>query len=239
MTATVVSTSSSTTTTVTGMTTAGSYIFVLFATDDNELTAYGSMTVTVNAESAGVAPTVSAGKGQAVTLPTSSTTLNGSASGNDGATVKTLNWVQESGPVTATIVSPSSTTTTVTGMTTAGSYIFVLFATNDNGMTAYGSMTVTVNATGTTATTSAALSGQAMSMTDSTSAVDSMMVSQAGSLLTFPNPAHDLLNIRLNNSATGKVTLMIFDTKGNRMQTLGTGERTGGPWRLRLMGEAG
>jgi hypothetical protein len=219
VTATIVS-PSSTTTSVTGMTTAGSYIFVLFATDDNGLSAYGSMTVWVNAESVGVAPTVSAGKGQAITLPTSSTTLNGSASGNDGATIKTLNWVQESGPVTATIVSPSSATTTVTGMTTAGSYIFVLFATDNNGLTAYGSMTVTVYATGTTTTTSAALSGQAMSMTDSTSAVDSTIVSQAGSLLTFPNPVHDLLNIRLNNAVTGKVTLMIFDTKGNRLQTL-------------------
>jgi hypothetical protein len=219
VTATIVS-PSSTTTTVTGMTTAGTYIFVLFATDDNGLSAYGSMTVWVSAEPAGVAPTVSAGKGQAITLPTSSTTLNGSASGNDGATIKTLNWVQESGPVTATIAAPSSATTTVTGMTTAGSYIFVLFATDDNGMSAYGSMTVTVNATSTTATTSAALSGQAMSMTDSTSAVDSMIVSQAGSLQTFPNPAQNLLNIRLSNAATGKVMLMIFDTKGNRMQAL-------------------
>jgi hypothetical protein len=214
VTATILS-PSSTTTTVTGMTTTGSYVFVLFATDDNGLTAYGSMTVWVNAESAGVAPTVSAGKGQSITLPTNSTTLNGSASGNDGASIKTLNWVQESGPVTATIVSPSSTTTTVTGMTTAGSYIFVLFATDNNGLTAYGSMTVTVYTTGTTTTTSAA-----MLITDSTAAVDSTITNQAGGLLTFPNPVHDLLNIRLNNAATGKVMLMIFDTKGNRVQIL-------------------
>ena len=66
------------------MTTAGTYIFVLFATDDNGLSAYGSMTVWVNAASVGVAPTVSAGKGQAIALPTRSTTLNCSALGNAG-----------------------------------------------------------------------------------------------------------------------------------------------------------
>ena len=93
---------------------AGTYVFELTVQESNGLSSTSTVTVVVKAPAVTAPPTVSAGKGQAITLPTSSVTLVGSASGNDGATIKTLNWVQESGPVTATIVSPSGTTTTVT-----------------------------------------------------------------------------------------------------------------------------
>jgi len=95
--------------------------------------------------SAGVAPTVSAGKGQMITLPTNSATLTGTATGNDGATITTLDWKQGSGPATATISSAASLSTQVTGMTVAGSYVFTLYATDNNGRSANGSITVTVD----------------------------------------------------------------------------------------------
>jgi hypothetical protein len=143
-------------TAVTGMTAAGSYIFTLTATDNNGKTANGSLTVTVDpnpnaakttstAPATGVAPTVSAGKGQAITLPSSSTTLAGTATGNDGATIKALTWKQDSGPATAAIASPGSLSTAVTGLTAAGDYIFTLAATDNNGKSSNGSLTVTVN----------------------------------------------------------------------------------------------
>jgi alpha-tubulin suppressor-like RCC1 family protein len=134
-------------TTVSGLTVAGSYAFTLTATDNNNLTASASVTVVVNAAATttAVAPTVSAGKGQAITLPTSSTTLTGTATGNGGATITGLSWKQDSGPATATIASPASVSTAVSGLTAAGSYVFTLYATENNGKTANGSVTVTVD----------------------------------------------------------------------------------------------
>src|SRR6185312_9999853 len=143
-----ISSPTSLTTTVSGMTTAGSYIFTLTAVDNNGKSANGSMTVTVNPNPNGsttvtrvtlTPPTVSAGKGQAITLPTTSANLAGTATGNGGATITNVSWKQGSGPVTAKIGSPNSVNTAITGLTTAGNYIFTLTATDNNGETANGS----------------------------------------------------------------------------------------------------
>ena len=131
------------TTTVSGLV-AGTYVFELTVNENNGLSSSSTVTVVVNS-SAGAAPTVSAGKGQVITLPTCSTTLTGSATGNDGATIATVSWKQSSGPATATIASPSGVGTSVTGMTVAGSYVFTLYATDNNGRSSNGSMTVTVD----------------------------------------------------------------------------------------------
>ena len=216
-TATIAS-ASSVSTAVTGMTVVGSYIFTLTATDNHGKSANGSMTVTVDSP---FMPVVSAGKGQTISLPVSSTTLTGAATGIGGATITTVSWKQDSGPATATIASSSSVSTTVTGMTVAGSYIFTLFGTDNKGNTANGSLTVTVNPAGkTTAMGVGANAGQAIFMTDSTASGDSAMMRQGESIRIYPNPVRDLLNIHLSNSATGKISVAIFDMKGARVQSL-------------------
>jgi hypothetical protein len=158
------------TTTVSGLV-AGTYVFELTASENNELSSSSTVTVVVYS-SAGTAPTVSAGKGQAITLPASSATLTGTATGNDGATITALDWKQGSGPATATIGSPASLSTTVTGMTVAGSYVFTLTATDNNGRSANGSMTVTVDpAVGTTPTPPTVSAGSNQTITLPTSSV--------------------------------------------------------------------
>src|ERR1700743_3628497 len=104
---------------VSGMTTAGTYVFQLKATDNNGRSATATVTITVQA--ANVPPTVSAGNAQAIQLPVSSVTLTGTATGNGGATISTTAWSEVSGPVTATITAVPSLTTSVSGLTTAGS----------------------------------------------------------------------------------------------------------------------
>jgi alpha-tubulin suppressor-like RCC1 family protein len=309
------------TTTVTGLV-AGTYVFELSATDDNGKKSNGSVTVTVDAASSvakpavstttttttEVAPTVSAGEGQSITLPTSSATLKGTATGNDGATISGLTWKQDSGPVTATISSPTSISTAVSGLTEAGNYVFTLYATDNNGKTANGSVTVTVNpgveAAPTVSagadptiqlpTNSITLNGAAkgnngatitsvfwelisgpgwvkfsnewaltttvselvegtyvfeLSATDdngktSTSLVDVIVkaattTAQTDSaaangnntsipgdsansalLMLYPNPVHDLLNVRVNTPGAGKLLIVIYNEMGNRVQTL-------------------
>ena len=130
-------------TSVTGLT-QGVYVFQLTAKDNNGLTASATVTITVNAPAPPVPPTVSAGSNQTITLPTNVVTLTGSATGANGATISSYAWTEVSGGA-ATISSPSSPTTAITGLV-QGVYTFQLKATDNNGQSATSTVTVTVNA---------------------------------------------------------------------------------------------
>jgi predicted esterase len=93
---------------------------------------------------AGQPPVVSAGSNQTITLPTSSVTLSGTDSASSGHTITATAWVKASGPSGSTITSPSSPSTTVTGLV-QGSYIFQFSATDDHGLSSNAQVTITVN----------------------------------------------------------------------------------------------
>jgi hypothetical protein len=85
--------------------------------------------------------TANAGSDQSITLPTSSVSL--SASGSAGS-ISSYAWTEVSGPNTASIGSPSSSSTTVSGLI-QGTYVFKLSL---NGGASTDQVTVTVNAAG-------------------------------------------------------------------------------------------
>src|SRR5215204_3803986 len=87
-------------------------------------------------------PTVNAGTAQTITLPASSVTLTGSGSDPDGS-IASYAWSKIAGG-TATINSPSSASTTVTGLV-QGSYTFRLTVTDNQGATGTSDVNVTVN----------------------------------------------------------------------------------------------
>ncbi|MGN6435212.1 MAG: PKD domain-containing protein [Agriterribacter sp.] len=91
-------------------------------------------------------PVAEAGANQAITLPTSSVTLDGSKSTvASGYTIKTYAWTKVSGPTSGVITTPAGKTTTVTGLV-AGTYVFQLKVTDSNGNTDTDTVTITVNA---------------------------------------------------------------------------------------------
>jgi Secretion system C-terminal sorting domain len=94
--------------------------------------------------SANLPPTVSAGTAQTITLPVSTVTLTGTATGNNGATISSVAWTKVSGGA-ATITTATNLSTTVTGLV-AGAYVFKLTATDKNGLTNSASVNITVNA---------------------------------------------------------------------------------------------
>jgi alpha-tubulin suppressor-like RCC1 family protein len=134
---------SAATTTVTGLQ-QGTYAFFLTVTDNNGNSSTATETVTVNPAAAGAPPTVNAGSNQSITLPTSTTTLTGTATGNSGATIASTTWTEVSGPSIATISTPSSLSSGVTGLV-AGVYQFKLSATDNNNQTSVATVSVTVN----------------------------------------------------------------------------------------------
>ncbi len=76
-------------------------------------------------------PISDAGANQAITLPTSSVTFTGSGTAFSPATITGYLWTKVTGGA-ATIVSPTSASTNVTGLV-AGSYVFNLRVTDSNG----------------------------------------------------------------------------------------------------------
>jgi hypothetical protein len=89
-------------------------------------------------------PIASAGQDQTITLPTSMATLNGSGSDADGS-IASYAWSKVSGPSQGNIASPSSASTSVTGLA-EGSYTFRLTVRDNDGATAFDDVVVSVNA---------------------------------------------------------------------------------------------
>lgn len=87
-------------------------------------------------------PTANAGSDQSITLPTASVILTGA--GTDAEGTVTYLWTQDQGPAPATIVTPGSSNTVVSGLV-QGTYVFKLSCTDLNGAVASDVMTVTVS----------------------------------------------------------------------------------------------
>lgn len=119
----------------------GSYVFKLTVTDNRNGTGSDQVVITVNAEP-NQAPVVSAGSNIVISLPVTSTTLEGTASDADGEIVA-LEWNQVSGPSAATIVS-SNELQTLIGDLQPGIYEFSLMATDDGGASGSSLVQVTV-----------------------------------------------------------------------------------------------
>lgn len=89
-------------------------------------------------------PVTTATTDKTIILPTSSTTLTGTSSDPEGSSIST-SWTKVSGPATPVITAPTSLSTSITGLTTAGTYVFRLTATDNLGATASDDVSVTVN----------------------------------------------------------------------------------------------
>jgi hypothetical protein len=129
-------------TTITGLT-EGTYTFELTVTDDDEAIGKDIVTITVNPEPPNQAPSANAGSNQAITLPVSTVTLNGSGTDNDG-TIVSFTWTKIAGPEQYSITSGETSQTTVTGLTT-GVYSFELVVADNDGATGKDTVIVTVN----------------------------------------------------------------------------------------------
>ncbi|MDE2030934.1 MAG: peptidoglycan-binding protein [Patescibacteria group bacterium] len=131
--------------TATGLTVPGTYVFTLTATDNATPTAFSATATTTVTVNPAPVVTVNAGANQTITLPTNNVNLSGSATATSPATIASYTWTQVSGPVTAVIAAPSNSSTAVSGLTAAGTYVFKLTATDNTTPTALtGSADVTI-----------------------------------------------------------------------------------------------
>src|SRR6202012_4861485 len=117
-----------------------------------------------------VPPTVNAGSAQTIALPTSTVTLSEVSTAYNGAKLVSILWSEVSGPNTANITGPKGTPTTATGLI-AGTYVFKLTATDNNGRTGSGQVSITVKAAATSQQAPIVNAGTAQTITLPTSSV--------------------------------------------------------------------
>ncbi len=113
--------------------------------DNSGALAYATKTITVNAAAANQPPVSNAGNAQTIVLPTSSVSLDGSASYDSDGTIVEYYWAQSSGPSSSIIANNFSMTTTASNLV-QGVYLFVLQAKDNQGALSYSLKTVTVSA---------------------------------------------------------------------------------------------
>lgn len=119
----------------------GTYTFKYQVVDNSGAIASGTVNVTVPAVNQ--LPVVTPAPPYILLNSATSTTINAVSTDADG-TISTRAWTQVSGPNTATIVSASSASTSITGLI-VGTYIFLHTATDNSGGQASATVTVEVN----------------------------------------------------------------------------------------------
>jgi hypothetical protein len=120
----------------------GVYQFELKVTDNKGATATSTVQVNVNAAT-NISPRANAGANKKITLPESTTSLEGSGSDTDG-TITNYRWAKTSGPSKYSIINAESPVTDVTGLE-EGVYQFELEVIDNDGALATSTVEVTVS----------------------------------------------------------------------------------------------
>lgn len=149
-------------------------------------------------------PVVNAGADKSITLPTTSTTLTGTASDADGG-IFFVEWsvISQPGGASATFTSPNALNTAVTGLTVAGTYVFRLTAIDNYGLTGTDDITVTVSPSGPAVTS--------FTLVNADTDTDIMTINN-GTVINFAALPTANVNIRANtNPATVGSVRMTLD----------------------------
>jgi parallel beta-helix repeat protein len=109
--------------------TAGNYTFRLTVTDNRGGIASDEVNLTVKANGL---PVANAGADVTFSLPTNTTTLNGTASNDSDGSITNYAWARTSGPTTFTITNNTTATPTLSNLV-RGTYVFRLTVTDNLG----------------------------------------------------------------------------------------------------------
>ena len=122
----------------------GLYQFALKVTDNLDSVGRDTVQIRVINSSPNIAPIARAGADQTITLPTSSVTLNGSASSDTDGVITSYYWRQLNGPSQSNIGTPNQISTTVTNLA-MGVYQFELTVQDDSSALGKDTLSFFVN----------------------------------------------------------------------------------------------
>ncbi|OLY94453.1 N-acetylneuraminic acid mutarotase [Cnuella takakiae] len=124
---------------------AGNYILELEVTDERGASAKDTVQIIVANTTVNRPPVADAGPDKTISLPNSTTTLDGSNSTDPDGNIASYKWSMVSGPSAAGITQANAATTQVSGLT-EGLYHFELLVTDAGGLFARDTVQVTASA---------------------------------------------------------------------------------------------
>jgi len=159
-------------------------------------------------------PTASnGGSDVTITLPVSSVTLDGSASTGN---IVQYYWFQAQGPIASVVGNNFAQITTATGLTTPGTYIYVLQVIDNLGVHAYSQKVVTVKAAGTRV-----IDTTALQITTAETLVTSASVLPDLTSSVSPNPVAtgQMARLLINSDKAGTAAIAVVNISGFTMAT--------------------
>jgi len=170
----------------------GTYTFELTVTNNAGETSTSQVTVTVTNQV--TSPLIAnAGQDTVISLPASTATLNGTASSDQGGIIESYQWTQVSGPAASQLASSSLAVCPISGLQ-AGTYVFLLTVTDNQGNTATDSVTVSV--------------------------VSNERANTSGQVLLYPNPTEGMSDLHIQSSTNGTVIVRVYDLMGRVVSTM-------------------
>ena len=180
---------------------AGTHVFSLTVTDNNGATNTDLLSVVVLGTNTTL--TANAGPDQTITLPLSTIYLSGSGT-DAGGTITSYAWKWERGPNIPIIVSSNSSLTLVTGLQ-AGTHVFSLTVTDNNGATNTDMLSVVVL--------------DATTFSTANVSADQTITSAQVGVKVYPNPFANYIDINITGGIAGKYKLMLVDALGKVVWT--------------------
>jgi dienelactone hydrolase len=193
---------------VTAMT-AGTYSFSVTATDNLGATATDQVTVIVNAAPVNQAPVVEAGEKQYITLPAHTATFTAVASDADG-TITSYTWKKIGGSSTITMVGTSTASLSVSNVV-AGTYVFRVEVSDNNGAKAADTVRLKVNPP----LTSARQSTSGDFASDDNATEFDITLGQ-----NYPNPVTSTTTIPFTVDTDQHVTIKLYNITGYEVATV-------------------
>jgi K+-transporting ATPase c subunit len=175
---------------------AGTHVFSLTVTDNNGATNTDLLSVVVLGTNTTL--TANAGPDQTITLPLNTIYLSGSGT-DAGGTITSYAWKWERGPNIPIIVSSNSSLTLVTGLQ-AGTHVFSLTVTDNNGATNTDMLSVVVL--------------DATTFSTANVSADQTITSAQVGVKVYPNPFANYIDINITGGIAGKYDLMLVDALG-------------------------
>jgi len=171
---------------------AGIYEFELTVTDNKGLTAKDKSVVTVNnpvapAPPANAPPVAVANDTVVITLPVQNTSLDGSKSFDNGGSIAAYSWAYVSGPTTVVLDNTDQAIALAKDLV-AGTYVFSLTVTDNQGATDTKTVSVMV--------------------------MNSATRPQFAVVTYYPNPAQSHTILKVEGSSRGNAVLQIYNTAG-------------------------
>lgn len=191
---------------------AGTYIFNLTVTDSRGNATSDSVIVVVSPAPASTTPPTALVASSMInlTLPLNEATLDGSSSvASAGNTIVSYKWTKYTGPSYSGIKTPTDAKITITKLV-AGSYGFTLTVTDNNGKTSKKNVAVIVKAAASTRT-AAVETSTTESLALGNGTTPDAKVFEAS---ITPNTVQSTMNIRVNGSAAGKTSILVYSVAG-------------------------